>query len=222
MLTIMKEFQKKPLNKVVRGTKRATYSREEIYEIVDTHCLCHVGYVFEETSIVIPTAYGRKGDTLYLHGATKNRMLTSLLNNEKVSVTITHMDGIVLARSVFHHSFNYRSAILFGTPRWVTDFDERMEALKLITENIIPGRWDEARLPNDKEMKATGVIAIDITDASAKIRNGPPSDEPEDYDLDVWAGIIPLSQIVKEPVTDPDATKEVSISNSVKQYTWKG
>ena len=218
----MSEFEKTALNKVVRGPKRATYSREDIYQIVDSHFLCHLAYVFEQTPIVIPTAYGRKGDTLYLHGATKNRMLNSLLENEKVSLTITHMDGIVLARSVFHHSFNYRSAVIFGKPRLVTDFDERMEALEIITENIIPGRWNEAREPNEKEMKATAVIALDITEASAKIRTGGPSDEPEDYDLEVWAGVVPLKLVAEEPITDPDATKKLDVSASADTFEWKG
>lgn len=218
----MSEFEKNSLNKVVRGSKRATYTREEIYKIVDDHFLCYLGYVFEGTSIVIPTGYGRKGDVLYLHGSTKNRMLNALLDNEKVSATITHMDGIVLARSVFHHSFNYRSAVVFGKPRLVTDEDERMEGLRIITENIIPGRWQEARVPNEKEMKATVVLAIDITDASGKIRGGGPADEPEDYKLDVWAGVLPFEQITKEPVTDPESEKSLPISNSALEYNWPG
>lgn len=217
----MSEFKKTPLNKVVRGPKRAIYSREDIYKIVDSHFICHLAYNFENTPIVIPTAYGRRGDVIYLHGATKNRTLNSLLENETVSVTITHMDGIVLARSVFHHSFNYRSAVIFGKPRLVTDFDERIEALKMITENIIPGRWNEAREPNDKEMKATAVIAVDITNASAKVRTGPPSDEPEDYELDIWAGVLPFKLVTEGPITDPGATHDLAISPSVQNYKWE-
>lgn len=218
----MGNFEKTSLNKVVRGQKRATYSREDIYKIIDSHSICHMAYHYQDTPIVIPTGYGRKNDVIYLHGSTKNRMLNALLKNEKISLTVTHMDGIVLARSVFHHSFNYRSAVVFGKPRLVTDDTERMEALKVITENIIPDRWDEAREPNEKEMKATVVFALEITDASAKIRATGPSDEPEDYDLDVWAGVIPLKMITENPVTDPNSRKDLSVPNSVKHYEWRG
>ena len=214
----MSDFDKKPLNKVVRGAKKATYQKEDVYRIIDAHFLCHLAYIFEGTPIVIPTAYGRKSDTIYIHGASKNRMIRSMMSNDKVSMTVTHTDGIVLARSVFHHSFNYRSAVLFGKPRLVTDEAERMEALEIITENIIQGRWNEAREPNDKEMKATIVLAIDITDASAKIRTGPPIDEPEDYALDVWAGVIPFHQKVGTPIPDPQLKSGVDIPESLKRF----
>ena len=214
--TGMSDFEKKSLNKVVRDPKRATYDKQKIYQILDDHFLCHMAYVFEGIPIVIPTAYGRKKDTLYVHGAAKNRMIQSMLSNDKVSVTVTHTDGIVMARSVFHHSFNYRSAVLFGKPRLVTDENERLEALETITENIVKGRWNEARKPNAKELKATIVLAIEVTDASAKTRTGPPVDEPEDYGLDVWAGIVPVDQKFGEPVPDPELSNDVPVPESLK------
>ena len=144
----MSTFEKTHTNKVIRGPKRATYDKELIYKIVDDHMICHVAYNYEGTPITIPTGYGRKNDTIYLHGSQKNRMMTSIETQEHVSITVTHLDGLVVARSVFHHSVNYRSAILFGKPRKVEDEKEKMEALQLITDNFIPGSWEEARQPN--------------------------------------------------------------------------
>jgi len=198
--------------------KRQSYDETTILDIAERHFLFHLADTFEDTPIVIPTAYGRKDKTFYVHGSTKNRMINFLLNNERISLTITHMDGIVLARSVFHHSFNYRSAVIFGKPRLVTDWDEKMEALELITENIIPGRWSEARIPNEKEMKATAVMAIEMTDASAKIRAEGANDEPEDMDLDVWAGVLPLKIGFTDPVVNEDCKPELNIPDSVKNF----
>ena len=216
----MSEFEKSSLNKVVRGPNRAVYDEAVVFDIVDSHFLCHLAYVFEGTPIVIPTAYGRKGNTFFVHGSTKNRMINSLLNNERVSLTVTHMDGIVLARSVFHHSFNYRSAVIFGKPRLVTDWDEKMEALELITENIIAGRWAEAREPNEKEMKGTAVMAIEMTDASAKIRAEGANDEAADMDLDVWAGVLPLKTVWEEPVRNEDCKPELGTPDSVTHFNF--
>ena len=214
----MSEFEKTALNKVVRGNKRAAYDEKTIFEIADSHFLCHLAYVYEGTPIVIPTAYGRKGNTFFVHGSTKNRMMNFLLKNERVSLTITHMDGIVMARSVFHHSFNYRSAVIFGKPSLITDWDEKMEALTLITENIIEGRWDEAREPNEKEMRATSVMAIEMTDASAKIRAEGANDEPEDMNLDVWAGVLPLQVTVGDPVRNDDCKPGLETPQSILQF----
>ena len=216
----MSEFEKSSLNKVVRGPNRAVYDRQAVFDIVDSHFLCHLAYVYDDTPIVIPTAYGRKGHTFFVHGSTKNRMINSLLNNERVSLTVTHMDGIVLARSVFHHSFNYRSAVIFGKPHLVTDWDEKMEALELITENIIAGRWAEARIPNEKEMKGTAVMAIEMTDASAKIRAEGANDEAADMDLDVWAGVLPLKTIWEEPVRNADCKPGLDTPGSVTNFNF--
>lgn len=223
----MTEFSKKPLNKVVRGSKRAQYDKELIYNILDSHFICQIPYTFEGTSIVIPTAYGRKGDTVLIHGSLKNRMMLSLLDYEKVSLNITHLDGIVLARSVFHHSVNYRSVNVFGKARLIEDDAEKMEALEIITENIIPGRWNEARIPNQKELDGTLVMAIDIEDASAKVREVEAADEAADYDLDVWAGVLELevqpgrlvpNSDCKAGLPEPASAKNFRFSNNpVKQ-----
>jgi uncharacterized protein len=214
----MSEFSKSSLNKVVRGPKRAHYDKALINGILDSHFLCHVPYVHENTSIVIPTAYGRKGETLFIHGSIKNRMLLSLLDEEKVSLTVTHLDGLVLARSVFHHSVNYRSVVAFGTPRLVNERDEKMEALEIITENIIAGRWAEARIPNEKELNGTLIIAIEITEASAKVREFEAMDEVADHDLDVWAGVLELETHPGEIVTNSDCKPGLPIPESVKNF----
>lgn len=217
----MSEFSKSSLNKVVRGPKRAHYDKALINEILDSHFLCHVPYVHENTSIVIPTAYGRKGETLFIHGSIKNRMLLSLLDQEKVSLTVTHLDGLVLARSVFHHSVNYRSVVVFGTPRLVNDCDEKMEALEIITENIIAGRWAEARIPNEKELNGTLVIAIEITEASAKVREFEAMDEVADQDLDVWAGVLELEVNAGRIVKNQDCKEGIETPDSVKNFKFQ-
>jgi hypothetical protein len=199
----MPKFKQKPLNKIVRNRQRADYEQDAVYEILDAGFLCHVGYIWEGTPIVIPTAYGRDGDTLYLHGAQKNRMLTSLLESGRASLTVTHLDGLVMARSIFHHSMNYRSATIFGAAREVKGKKEKLEALRIVSDHIFPDRWEEARKPNDKELKATLVVAIDIEDAAAKVRTGPPADEEEDYALPIWAGVLPMQLDMLPPQDDP-------------------
>lgn len=217
----MTQYKKTPLNKVVRGSRRAHYEKDLVNEILDSHFICHVPYAFEGTSIVIPTGYGRKGDTVFLHGSNKNRMMLSLLEQEQVSLTVTHLDGLVLARSVFHHSVNYRSVAIFGTPRIVQNDEAKMEALELITESFIPGRWQEARLPNQKELDGTLVIAIDITDASVKIRDVEASDEKADMDLDVWAGVLELETKPGRIVRNSDCKPGLETPESVKGFEFK-
>lgn len=214
----MHTYDKTQLNHVKRGPKRATYDQSEIYEIIDNHMICHVAYVHEGNPITIPTGYGRIGDTLYLHGSMKNRMLLGLTALKQASVTVTHLDGLVLARSVFHHSVNYRSAVIFGAPRLVSERKEKMQALEAITENFIPGRWKEARLPNEKEFEATLVIAIPIESASAKIRAEGVNDEKADLALDVWAGVIPLKTVTGEPIPEPDLKPEIDIPSYVNNF----
>ena len=182
----MEHFEKTQRNKVKRIPDRGHYDRETLYKILDDGFICHVGFVMDGQPFVIPTAYGRKDDVIYIHGATTSRMLKVLQTNAPVCLTVTHTDGLVLARSVFHHSMNYRSAVVFGRATLVPD-DEKVEALKVVTENILQGRWEEAREPNSKELKATSVLAIQIDEASSKIRTGPPGDEKEDYELlSIW------------------------------------
>lgn len=211
----MPSYKKTDLNKVVRNNKRASYDEELIYSILDAGFLCHVGYVWEEQAIVIPTAYGRKDNKIYLHGAMKNRMMTQLAQAGKGSITVTHIDGLVMARSIFHHSMNYRSAVVFGSITEVKKKKEKLEALKIVSEQIFPGRWDEVREPNDKEMKATMVICLEIETASAKVRTGPPIDEPEDYALPVWAGELPIKSDMLPPLSDDALPESIEPSETI-------
>lgn len=212
----METFEKTSRNQVKRIPKRGHYDRATIYAILDDACVGHVGFAMDGQPFVIPTIYGRDGDTIYLHGATTSRMLVALEQGVPVCVTVTHIDGLVLARSAFHHSMNYRSAVLFGTARLVAG-DEKLKALEVISEQILPGRWDEVRGPNAKEMKATAVLAMEIDQASAKVRTGPPGDDKEDYDLPIWAGVLPIKQVYGDPVDDPLAKKPLEVSESVKK-----
>jgi len=212
----METFNKTPLNTVKRIPARGLYDKETVFEILDAARVGHVGFVVEGRPFVIPTLYGRKDDILYLHGATTSRMLQQLEQGIPVCLTVTHEDGLVLARSVFHHSMNYRSAMVFGTARIVAG-EDKMEALRVITERMLPGRWDEARLPNAKELKATTVLALEIETASAKVRSGPPKDDAEDYELPVWAGVLPMLRSYGPPETDPDALREEEVSESVRR-----
>ena len=188
--------------RVRRIPDRGAYDRETIYAILDEGFICHVGFVAEHGPVVIPTGYGRIGDTLYIHGSAASRMLRTLQHGVDVCVTVTLVDGLVLARSAFEHSMNYRSVVAFGKARLVEDNEEKMSALTAISENIVRGRWDVVRKPTAQEMKATSVLAVPLAEASAKIRTGPPKDDEEDYDLPVWAGVVPIKLEYKEPVTD--------------------
>ncbi|MEM9328255.1 MAG: pyridoxamine 5'-phosphate oxidase family protein [Bacteroidota bacterium] len=212
----MEKSEISTLNKVVRGAKRALYEREIAYDIIDSHMICHVAYVYEGYAISIPTGYGRSGDMLYLHGSLKNRMLLGILEADKVSVTITHLDGLVLARSVFHHSVNYRSAMVFGKPRVVEDPDEKMKALEVITENFIQGRWQEARTPNDKEFRSTLVIGVSIDQFSAKVRAEGVNDELSDMELDIWAGVVPIHGMYGQPIPEKDLNSAIEAPDSVR------
>jgi uncharacterized protein len=176
---------------VKRHPERGHYDRETIDAILDDGFLCHLGFVVDEQPYVIPTLHARVGDVVYLHGSPASRMLKTLGSGAPVCVTVTHLDGIVLAKSVFNHSVNYRSVVVLGTPRRV-EGEEKARALEAIVEHIAPGRWQEARQPSEKELKTTEVVAISLDDASAKIRTGPPVESPGDDELDVESGVIPL------------------------------
>ncbi len=188
--------------RVNRLPKRGDYSQEAIYGILDAGFVCHVGFVVDGQPYVIPTGYGRKDDVLYLHGSAASRMLKTLADGVDVCVTVTLLDGIVLARSAFHHSMNYRSVVILGRAMPVTDDEEKTTALRVISEQIVPGRWADVRKPTAQELKATAVLRLPVQEASAKIRTGPPLDDEEDYALDVWAGVLPLSTQVGEPAAD--------------------
>jgi nitroimidazol reductase NimA-like FMN-containing flavoprotein (pyridoxamine 5'-phosphate oxidase superfamily) len=188
---------------VMRLPKRGDYSEPTIYSILDAGFLCHVGFVVDGQPFVIPTGYGRRGSTLYVHGSAASRMLRTLAAGVEVCVTVTLLDGLVLARAAFHHSMNYRSVVLFGTATLVESAEEKTEALRVISEQIVPGRWNDVRWPTEQELKATKVLALPISEASAKVRTGPPLDDEEDYALNVWAGILPLNVHAEPPVPDP-------------------
>ncbi len=212
----MAHFDKTKRNTVKRVPKRGHYDRKTIYEVLDAGMIAHVGFSMEGQPFVIPTLFGREGDDLYLHGATKSRMMLALEQGIPVCVTVTHIDGLVLARSLFHHSANYRSAVVFGTAKLVPD-QEKETALKVISDHLIPGRWEEARLPNKQELKATSILKLRIEEGSAKIRTGGPKDDPEDYALPVWAGVIPITRQLETPIVDQDMQQKVPLPESVKQ-----
>tara|TARA_R110002073_G_scaffold72537_1_gene177646 strand:- start:675219 stop:675869 length:651 start_codon:yes stop_codon:yes gene_type:complete len=207
--------------KVKRAPKRGHYDSETIYKILDADFICQVGFVFNGYPVVIPTIYGRKDDWIYFHGASVSRMLVAMEKGVPISINVTQTDGIVLARSAFHHSLNYHSVTVFGQAEVVTDSNERLEALKVVSDQIIPGRWEEARLPNAKELKATKVLKLQLTEASAKIRTGPPKDEKEDYHLDIWAGVIPIEKKYGQPIADPELKVGIEVPNSVKNMNFK-
>src|SRR5581483_255602 len=198
----MERFAPTARTTLKRLPKRAEYDRERVYAILDEAFICHVGFVADGHPVVIPTGYGRIGNVLYIHGSAASHMLRTLGEGVDVCVTVTLVDGLVLARSAFHHSFNYRSVVVFGRARLVTDRDEKMAALRAFTEHVIAGRWDEVREPNDTELKATTVLALPLEEASAKIRTGPPIDDDADHALPVWAGVLPLHLANGEPITD--------------------
>jgi uncharacterized protein len=197
--------------RVVREAQRGVYDRSIAYQILDEGFICHVGFVVDGQPFVIPTGYGRAGDSLYIHGSAASRMLRHVDEGIAVCVTVTLLDGLVLARSIFNHSMNYRSVVILGTARAVNDPKEKLEALRLLSEHILPGRWAESRQPNQKELKATLVMRLAIEEFSAKVRQGPPIDDEEDYAFPTWAGVIPLQMVAGKPVNDPrlDPAREV-------------
>lgn len=215
---------KTPATTVKRVPKRGHYDPATIHQILDKAYLAHIGFVAEGQPYVIPTLYGRKGVTLYLHGATTSRLLKNIVN-QKICLTVSLIDGLVLARSAFHHSMNYRSVVLLGQPELVEDLEEKELGLKVISDHLIAGRWEEVRTPNAKELKATAVLKITIQEGSAKIRTGHPVDDKEDYELDIWAGQVPLSMVAAAPIADELLGEGIPISPSVeaylKQHGWK-
>ena len=212
----MEQYTIEKVNKIVRGANRAVYDKEQVHGILDSGFICHVGFNIEEKPFIIPTAYARQGEEIYIHGSAKSRMLRNLDKGIPVCLCVTHLDGLVLARSAFHHSFNYRSAIIYGTAYEIRELDRKEKALELITENILKGRYDEVRKPNEKELKITSVLAIKIENASAKIRPGDPVDDKDDYDLDVWAGVLPIEMTFGKPKDDDLLRSGIPLADSVK------
>jgi uncharacterized protein len=191
-----------PRTRVVREAHRGVYDREAAYRILDEGFLCHVGFVADGQPFVIPTSYGRKDDSLYIHGSAASRMLRQMKESVPVCITVTLLDGLVLARSIFNHSMNYRSVVVLGKATLVDDPAEKLEALRLLSEHILPGRWDDSRQPNASELKQTSVLRLPIEEFSAKVRVGPAIDDEEDYFFPTWAGVVPLEMIAGAPIDD--------------------
>jgi uncharacterized protein len=198
-----------PRTRVVRESDRGVYDRDTINSILDEGFLCHVGFIIDGQPFVIPTSYGRNGEVLYIHGSAASRMLRNLDKGIPVCVTVTLLDGLVLARSVFNHSMNYRSVVILGTATLIGNPEEKLAALLTLSEHILPGRWNDSRQPNEKELKATSVLRIPIDEFSAKVRVGPPIDDEPDYDFPTWAGVIPLETTVGTPIRDERCQREL-------------
>jgi nitroimidazol reductase NimA-like FMN-containing flavoprotein (pyridoxamine 5'-phosphate oxidase superfamily) len=208
-----------PRTRLVREADRAVYDRQAAYRILDEGFLCHVGFVADGQPFVIPTSYGRKDDNLYIHGSAASRMLRQLKEGVPVCVTITLLDGLVLARSIFNHSMNYRSVVVLGKATLVDDPQEKLEALRLLSEHIIPGRWADSRKPNERELKATSVLRLPIEEFSAKVRQGPVVDDEEDYSFPTWAGVIPLEMKWGTPIDDARLVSGKTAPEYARRYS---
>jgi hypothetical protein len=204
-------------SKINRLPSRGYYDKETINQIIDEALFCHVSFVHNNQPYIIPTIHARMNDRIVLHGAKGSRLLKHIAEGNEICIAITLMDGLVLARSVFHHSMNYRSVVIFGKGKLLENKVEKLEALKTITEHLIPDRWEDARKPNEKELNATTVVSIDIDEASAKIRTGPPIDDEEDYNLPVWAGVIPILQKFDSPENDPKLNEDIVLPNYIRE-----
>ena len=201
-----------------RLPQRGSFDREQINAILDEGFICHVGFVIEGQPFVIPTGYARVDDRLVIHGSQASRMLRSLAGGIEVCVTVTLVDGLVLARSAFHHSMNYRSVLIFGRTTLIENPEEKMVALRALSEHMIPGRWDEVRGPNERELQLTTVLSLKLDEASAKIRTGPPLDDEEDYALPVWAGVVPMRLTAEEPLADPRLPQDIPAPGYATDY----
>lgn len=197
---------------------RGTFDRETVHAILDEGLVCHIGFIFEGSPFVIPTGYGRSGDQLLIHGSAASRMIRTLSAGAEACITVSLLDGLVLARSAFHHSVNYRSVVLLSKGTLIDETEAKMEALRVITERLIPGRWNEIRLPTSQEMKGTSVISFSITETSGKLRTGPPIDDEEDYLLPIWAGVLPLALTPGAPIADKRNIPGVEMPDYVRRY----
>jgi len=202
-----------------RLPKRGHFDRDTVYGILDEGFICHIGFVVDGQPFVIPTGYARVGDKLYVHGSQASRMLRTLSNGVAACVTVTLLDGLVLARSAFHHSINYRSVVVFGNATLVTDREEKDAALFAFSEQVVKGRWNDVREPTESELKQTSVLCLPLLEASAKVRTGPPVDDEEDYALPIWAGVIPLKLVAEEPIDDPRLNDGLEPPSYAKNYS---
>ena len=214
----MEKLTQTPRTSLKRLPQRGHYDRELINQILDEGFICHVGFAVDGQPFVIPTGYARVGDSLVIHGSQASRMLRTLGQGIDVCVTVTLIDGLVLARSAFNHSMNYRSVVVFGRATLVDDRAEKLAALRALSEHMIPGRWDDVREPSEPELKQTTVLSLPLTEASAKVRQGPPLDDEEDYDLSVWAGVIPLSLAAAPPVADARIPANTEVPKYAVEY----
>ncbi len=212
------DFSKTERTTLKRLPKRGNYDREIIYAILDEGFICHVGFSVDGRPVVIPTGYARVDDQLLIHGSQASPMLRNLAQGIDVCVTVTLLDGLVMARSAFHHSMNYRSVVIFGRASAVDDKEAKLAALLAFSEHMVPGRWQEVREPSDQELEATTVLALPLTEASAKIRTGPPLDDEADYEMSVWAGVIPLGLVAGQPINDPRLAEAVKPSAYLINY----
>ena len=203
---------------MIREPHRGVYDRETVYQILDEGFLCHVGFAVEGQPFVIPTSYGRKDSTLYIHGSAASRMLRQMRDGVAVCITVTLLDGLVLARSVFNHSMNYRSVVILGKAELVDDPAEKLEALRILSEHILPGRWADARQPNERELKQTSVLRVPIEEFSAKVRSGPAIDDEEDYSFPTWAGVLPLEMKAGAPIDDERLLPGREAPEYVREY----
>ena len=214
----MSEIQQTSRTTLKRLPQRGRFDREQINAILDEGFICHVGFVVDGQPFVIPTGYARVDDRLIIHGSQASRMLRSLAQGVDVCVTVTLIDGLVLARSAFHHSMNYRSVVVFGHATIIKNREEKIAALRALSEHMIPGRWNDVREPNERELQSTTVLSLPLNEASAKIRSGPPLDDEEDYALSVWAGVIPLRITADTPIADPRLPKNISAPSYATAY----
>jgi nitroimidazol reductase NimA-like FMN-containing flavoprotein (pyridoxamine 5'-phosphate oxidase superfamily) len=215
---VSESFPPTERTRVVREPQRGIYDRETIYKILDEGLVCHVGFSANDQPFVIPTLYARIGDAIYFHGSAASRMLRGVSEGANVCLTVTLTDGIVLARSVFNHSMNYRSVVALGKATLVDAPQEKIEALRAFTEKILPHRWDDARQPNEKELKATSILRLLLSEISAKVRVGPPEDDDPDYALPVWAGVIPLRTVAVEPIRDERCDPKIPLPGYLANY----
>ena len=213
------DFPQTPRTTLKRLPKRGVFDRQLVYEILDEGFICHVGFAVDGQQFVIPTGYARVDDQLYIHGSQVSRMLRTLAQGIDVCVAVTLVDGLVLARSAFHHSVNYRSVVIFGRATMVEDRTAKLAALFAFSEHVVPGRWNDVREPTDQELKATTVLALPLEEVSAKVRTGPPIDGEEDYSMDIWAGVLPLKVVAGAPVNDPRLPESVEPPSYALQYT---
>ena len=206
-----------PRTKLVRNPNRADYDRNTVNEIIDATPLCHVSYIIDGRPYVTPTLQWREDGVIYWHGSSASRFLRQIVG-QQVCLAITHFDGLVLARSAFHHSINYRSVMLFGEAVKIED-NQKDELLQNFVENLIPGRWETLREMTDQEAKATTIFSMPIDEGSAKVRSGPPVDDDDDYSLPIWAGVLPISQVMDEPVPDPKNLPGLEVPTHIRNYS---